>query len=73
MVSITPQILQQLSNMENFPDRTKGILVTSIVPGSPAEKGGLLEGDVLYKINGEPVEKTYEFLKSLGVCQCLSS
>jgi serine protease Do len=52
MVSITPQILQQ-SRMENFPDRTKGILVTSVSRGSPAENGGLLEGDVLYKINGK--------------------
>lgn len=47
MVSITPNVLQQLSRMENFPDRTKGILVTSVLRGSPAESGGLLEGDVV--------------------------
>lgn len=68
MVSITPNILQQLSRMDSFPDRTKGILVTSVFSKSPAERSGILEGDVVYKINGNPVSKTYDFLKRLGVC-----
>lgn len=67
VVSLTPQIMQQLSRMDTFPDRKSGILVTSVLKGSPAEKGGILEGDVLFRVNGRDVSKRHEFLQSLGV------
>ena len=35
--------------------RQDGALVTSVLPGSPAERAGLLPGDVLTAIDGEPV------------------
>lgn len=31
------------------------LIVSKIIPGSPAEKAGIIEGDVLLEINGEPV------------------
>ena len=33
-----------------------GVLVTKVMPGSPAEKGGLKSGDIIVKFNGEPVK-----------------
>ena len=33
-----------------------GVLVTKVVPNSPAEKGGLKSGDVIVAFNGEPVK-----------------
>jgi hypothetical protein len=34
---------------------TKGVVVTKVVPGAPAEKAGLRAGDVLVQVNGKPV------------------
>ena len=36
-------------------ERTTGALVASIVPGSPAERSGLLPGDILLAIDGQPI------------------
>jgi serine protease Do len=40
-----------------------GALVSSIVPGSAAEKGGLRPGDVIIEFNGRPVQTTSELVK----------
>ncbi|MBI4964702.1 MAG: DegQ family serine endoprotease [Desulfomonile tiedjei] len=33
----------------------EGALVSQVVPGSPAEKAGIKDGDIIIKFNGEPV------------------
>ena len=33
-----------------------GVLVTKVIPGSPAEKGGLKSGDIIVRFNGKPVK-----------------
>jgi len=37
-----------------------GIIVTDVVKGSPAAKSGMLVGDVIHQINGQPVEVDME-------------
>jgi S1-C subfamily serine protease len=37
-------------------DVSGGIIVNNIVTGSPAEKAGLAVGDIIFAINGQPVE-----------------
>lgn len=37
-------------------DKVQGALVAEVIPGSPAEKGGLRQGDVILQFNGHPVE-----------------
>ncbi len=39
--------------------REDGVLVSSIQPGGPAEKAGLVPGDVILTVGGEPVEALY--------------
>ena len=42
-----------------------GLLIAQVEPGSPAEKGGLLLGDVLVAIDAEPVRSVPELLALL--------
>jgi len=48
---LTPAMARQLGLDENV----KGVLVNSVNPGSPAEKAGLKEGDVIVGFAGEKV------------------
>lgn len=41
-------------------DRVTGALITSVMPGMPAEKAGLQRGDVLLSFDGKPVRSVKE-------------
>jgi serine protease Do len=57
---ITPEVAKHL-DIEN----RKGVLVTSVEPGSPADDAGFQEGDVIRQINREAVANAAEFQKVL--------
>jgi serine protease Do len=44
----------------------KGALLSSIEPGSPAEKAGLKEGDVVLAVDGKPVGEAIELARGIG-------
>src|SRR5579864_1265001 len=53
---------------------SEGLLVAHVEPGSPAEKGGVLLGDVLVEIEGKPVPETdavQEILHTFKVGQAI--
>jgi serine protease Do len=56
---LTPDIAQQLQ----LPRSTKGVVVAGVDPDGIAADSGLAEGDVIEKVNGEPVSSV-EQLKS---------
>ncbi|KAJ0033352.1 hypothetical protein NQD34_000459 [Periophthalmus magnuspinnatus] len=39
----------------HFPLVSHGVLVQQVLPNSPAESGGLKDGDIIIKLNGQPV------------------
>ena len=41
-----------------MPEGSKGVALTAIGPDSPAEKGGLEQGDVIISVEGAKVDKT---------------
>lgn len=43
-----------------------GLLLVGLEPGGPAERGGLLIGDVLVSVSGQPVRDTEDLLAQLG-------
>ncbi len=45
----------------------KGVLVTKVVPGSPAEKAGLKVRDIIGKINGKRVNNAVQLRNMLGI------
>ncbi len=49
-----PESLRSKLNLKS----SEGLLVAHVEPGSPAEKGGVLLGDVLLEIEGKPVADT---------------
>ena len=57
---ITPELAQRFE-IEN----TKGVLVTNVEGGSPAEEAGFQEGDIVRQINRQPVSSGADFGKLL--------
>lgn len=54
--SITPDVAEQLG----LPRDTKGVLITDINPGSPAEKAGIKRTDVILGVDGHTVTSLEE-------------
>ncbi|XP_028262353.1 serine protease HTRA3-like isoform X2 [Parambassis ranga] len=78
MTTITKDLVAELKHqIPDFPDVSGGVLVQQVIPNTPAENGGIREGDVIVKLNGLPVQTTedvYEMLQSgqpllLEVCR----
>jgi serine protease Do len=53
---LTPQIIRQLE----LPPGTRGVVVTRVDPGSPAERAGLRRGDVIQEVNRKAVANERE-------------
>ena len=56
---ITPQIAQQFGLSES------GVIVTNVMQGSKAEKGGILQGDIIKGINRMCISDVNDFKQSL--------
>ena len=48
-------------------DQRQGILVSQVMEGSAAEKGGLKQGDVILKLNGEVVDNVASFRNQIAL------
>ncbi|XP_062240018.1 serine protease HTRA3 [Platichthys flesus] len=59
MLTITPALTEELKQQKpDFPDVTSGIFVHEVIPHSPAQKGGIRDGDIIVKLNGRPMTTT---------------
>lgn len=57
---LTPEIAERFKIKDD-----KGVIITKVEPGSPAETEGLKEGDVIKEVNREKVTTAEEFKKSI--------
>ncbi|MBU6446400.1 MAG: Do family serine endopeptidase, partial [Verrucomicrobia bacterium] len=48
-------------------NKTDGILVSDVVKGSPADKAGLQQGDIIVQCNGKPVKNVTKFRNEIGM------
>jgi S1-C subfamily serine protease len=61
---ITPELAKSFGTKV-----TKGVIVAAVVPGSPAEKGGLKRWDIIESLNGKQIENVNMlslFLPAMG-------
>ncbi|XP_061566299.1 serine protease HTRA3 isoform X2 [Cololabis saira] len=66
MLTITPTLVEELKQQNpDFPDVLSGIYVHEVVPNSPAQKGGIKDGDIIVKLNGNPLVTTAELQEAL--------
>ena len=60
MTTLTPELKEQLNSDPNSPisvSESTGVLIAKVMPSSPAAKGGIRAGDVVVKVNDQPVTK----------------
>lgn len=66
MLTLTPSIITELKLRDAmFPDVTHGILIHRVIVGSPADRAGMLPGDVVLEINGTDVKTSEELYKAV--------
>lgn len=67
MISLTKSMKEQLASTFPLPDVQRGVLISQIVPNSPADHAGCLEGDIIVSVDKEPVSSTQEILRIIGL------
>ncbi|XP_064796277.1 serine protease HTRA3-like isoform X3 [Oncorhynchus masou masou] len=66
MLTINPALVEELKQQNpDFPDVSSGIYVHEVVPHSPAQKGGIRDGDIIVKLNGRPLLTTVDLQGAL--------
>ncbi|GAA6087097.1 serine protease HTRA3 [Tachysurus ichikawai] len=66
MLTITEALVDELKQQNpDFPDVISGIYIHEVVPHSPAQKGGIKDGDIIVKLNGRPLTSTSELKEAL--------
>ena len=55
-----------LARAFDLPGR-RGAIISRVLPGSVADKGGLREGDVIVSVNGTPVEDSADLHNAIGL------
>lgn len=68
MVTLTPELKQNINNNPQAGltvNEDKGILIAKVMPNSPAAQAGLRAGDVIHKINGQPVKNAEDIQQAV--------
>src|SRR5579859_3530756 len=60
--NVTPEIAESMGMKGR-----KGALVAELVPGGPADKGGVQPGDVVVELNGHPVSSSVELTRMVAL------
>ncbi len=72
MIDVTPEVKQQVNSNPNAPIKLtvdQGVILMEIVPNSPAQKAGLKQGDVITKVNNQPVKDSTEVRRAVEKSQ----
>jgi serine protease DegQ len=64
-LGVAGQAVQLPSGQRPSDDRETAVLIVAVTPGSPAETAGLIVGDVLTDLDGQPIESPEDLLDVL--------
>ncbi|MCZ7645096.1 MAG: M20/M25/M40 family metallo-hydrolase [Planctomycetota bacterium] len=59
----------RLGTLPDYSFEGKGMRLSGVRGGGPAEKGGLLKGDVIVRLAGKRIENIYDFMNVLRQCR----
>ena len=62
-----------LRKQHKLPDDVKGVLVTAVTAGSPAQEKGIVAGDVIVEAGGKPVDSAQTVAMSVGAASASGS
>ncbi|XP_070698061.1 serine protease HTRA2, mitochondrial-like [Pempheris klunzingeri] len=66
MLTLTQSIIAELKLRDpSFPDVTHGILIHRVIMGSPANRAGMLPGDIVLEINGAKANTSEEIYQAV--------
>ncbi|TVQ48191.1 MAG: PDZ domain-containing protein [Gloeocapsa sp. DLM2.Bin57] len=77
MITLTPELARENNNDPNSPlfmPEVPGVLVVRVLPSTPAQTAGIRMGDVITKVNGQPVtdgSQLQSLVEAAGVNQNL--
>lgn len=60
---LTPAMVASMG----LPENTRGVLLSGILEGGPADQAGIQPGDIIQRINGKPVTNALEVMNSIAV------
>jgi serine protease Do len=64
-VGLSGQPVQLATRQQQGVSRERGLLITGLTPDGPADRAGLLVGDVILDFDGKPIESSEELLDLL--------
>ena len=66
-IGVEPQNLtKELSESLGLPSATAGVLLSGVLEGGPAARGGVKPGDVLISVNGSPTKDVRQLLNQIA-------
>ena len=66
-IGVEPQNLsKELSESLGLPANTEGVLISGVLEGGPAAKGGIKPGDVLIAVNEKPIKDVRGLLNQIA-------
>ena len=66
-IGVEPQNLsKELSESLGLPQNTTGVLLSGVLEGGPAAKGGIKPGDVLVAVNGDSTKDVRQLLNQIA-------
>jgi S1-C subfamily serine protease len=69
MVDITPTTKENISQQTKLNlKRDTGVLIVRVMEKSPSYQAGLREGDIIQKINGQPIQKSADVQERVESC-----
>ncbi|MEX0270319.1 HhoA/HhoB/HtrA family serine endopeptidase [Leptolyngbyaceae cyanobacterium UHCC 1019] len=63
MVDLTPTLRKKINETDNLKlkiSRDQGVLIVRVMDNSPAAKAGIQQGDVIQKVDGQPIKSATE-------------